>query len=260
MLKMLVGHLVFGLTTCKAALAVFLVTCVCACAATAAEVADEEVHRAPAASHASVSHVPPPVEDQTPGIPQSEPVLSPQAEQVSQIAARNGVKDFLLVDKPHGEIVLFENGKPSFSGPALTGESMGDRVPPKVLTLRASAALTTDQKVTPAGQFTVRPELDPEYGRVWTIREIHGKDWDFAIHRVYLGTPSEHRDVRLRSPDALDRHITYGCINVDRSTIQLFTRKLPRKAAVPLYILPWDEAMIETLFPVRGSAPEQSSR
>jgi L,D-transpeptidase catalytic domain len=186
---------------------------------------------------------------------QSLPVLSPQADQVSRIAAKNGDQNFLMVDKARGEILLFENGRPTFSGAALTGESLGDRIPPKVLTFPDTHPLSTNQKVTPAGRFSVKREVDPDYGRVWTITEIHGKDWDIAIHRVYLGTPSEHRDVRLASPNPLGRHITYGCINVERSTIQLLARRLPGRGTVPLYVLPQDEAMTTSFFPLRDPAP-----
>ncbi len=179
------------------------------------------------------------------------PVLSPQAEQVSQIAKANGDKEFLMIDKARGEIILFQDDRPTYSGPALTGASMADRVPPKVLALSGNHPLTAAEKVTPSGRFTVRPEADPEFGRVWTINEIHGKDWDFAIHQVYLGIPSEHRDARIHSTDPAAHHITFGCINVERSTVQFLTRELPKKASVPLYILPQDEGLTATLFPIR---------
>jgi hypothetical protein len=188
-----------------------------------------------------------------PAPPASQPVLSPEAERVSQIATLNGDKQFLMVDKAHGEIILFENGKPIFSGPVLTGASMGDRVPPNVLTFPGTHPLTLDQKVTPAGRFTVTSEVDPEYGRVWNINEIHGKDWDFAIHQVFLGIPSEHRDARLLSADVADHHITFGCINVERSTVQTFSQHLPQKGKIPLYILPNDETLVAALFPLRQS-------
>ena len=180
--------------------------------------------------------------------------LSPQEKQVSRIAGENGDKRFLMVDKAQGEILVFEEGRPVFRGPALTGAAAGDRIPPKVLTFTGNHPLTADQKVTPAGRFTVRPELDPDYGRVWTINEVHGKDWDIAIHQVYLGTPSEHRDTRIRSPDAGDHHITYGCINVERGTIEFLARTLPRKASVPLYVLPSDDSQIAALFPSHQTA------
>jgi hypothetical protein len=179
------------------------------------------------------------------------PVLSSEAARVSQVAEQNGDKQFLMVDKALGEIILFENGKPVFSGPVLTGASMGDRVPPKVLSFSGTHPLTLDQKVTPAGRFTVTAEVDPEYGRVWTLNEIHGKDWDFAIHQVYLGFAAEHRDARLHSADIADHHITFGCINVEPSTIQTLSRHLPQKGKVPLYILPNDESLVAALFPLR---------
>jgi hypothetical protein len=186
-----------------------------------------------------------------PSPPAASPVLSAEAARVSQVAGQNGDKQFLMVDKVHGEVILFENGKPIFSGPALTGASMGDRVPPNVLAFSGSHPLTLDQKVTPAGRFTVTSETDPAYGRVWTINEIHGKDWDFAIHQVYLGFAAEHRDTRLYSANVADHHITYGCINVERGTIQTLAQHLPNKGKVPLYILPNDESLIAALFPLR---------
>ena len=178
-------------------------------------------------------------------------MLSSEAARVSQIAEQNGDKQFLMVDKALGEIILFENGKPVFSGPVLTGASMGDRVLPKILSFSGTHPLTLDQKVTPAGRFTVTAEVDPEYGRVWTLNEIHGKDWDFAIHQVYLGFAAEHRDARLHSADIADHHITFGCINVEPSTIQALSRHLPQKGKVPLYILPNDESLVAALFPLR---------
>jgi hypothetical protein len=189
----------------------------------------------------------------------SPPVLSPVAEHVSQIAVQNGDQQFLMVDKIQGEIILFENGRPIFSGPVLTGAGMGDRVPPEVLTFSGTHPLTLEQKVTPSGRFTVTTELDPEYGRVWNLNEIHGKDWDFAIHQVFLGIPSEHRDARLHSANAADRHVTFGCINVERSTIQTLWQHLLHKDKIPLYILPNDESLVAALFPLRQPSSASKS-
>jgi hypothetical protein len=112
--------------------------------------------------------------------------------------------------------------------------------------------LALDEKVTPAGLFTATPEADPSYGRVWTLNEIHGKDWDIAIHQVYLGFAAEHRDARLHSTNVADHHITFGCINVEPRTIQALTRHLPQSGRVPLYILPNDASLVAALFPLRG--------
>jgi hypothetical protein len=183
--------------------------------------------------------------------PASPPVLSAEAQRVSQIAVQNGDNEFLMVDKIHGAIILFENGKPIFSGPVLTGASMGDRIPSTLLTSPVTHKLTLEQKVTPAGRFTATPVADPTYGRIWTLNEIHGKDWDIVIHQVYLGFAAEHRDARLHSANAADRRITFGCMNVEHSTIQALTQHLPQKGKVPLYILPNDTSLIAALFPLR---------
>ncbi len=211
------------------------------------------VHQTPAAA-ANPSAPQSPNGQASPGVPAAAeipPALSPEAERVSQIAVQNGDRDFIMVDKANGELILFQNGKPIFSGPALTGAAMGDRIPPVVLTFTGTHKLTLEQKVTPAGRFTATPEADPSYGRVWTLNEIHGKDWDFAIHQVYLGFAGEHRDARLHSENGADHHITFGCINVEPRTIQALTRALPAKGKVPLYILPNDESLVAALFPLR---------
>jgi hypothetical protein len=235
-----------NVTILKATLVIYQLTCACTAATFGAEPQRDKVvvlsgEANPVTSEAHPTDAPVAVAVQ--------PVLSPQAEQVRQIAEQNGDKTFLMLDKARGEIILFENDQPIFSGAALTGVSMGDRIPPGVLAIPGLHPLKPEQKVTPAGRFTVRQELDPEFGTVWTINEIHGIDWDIAIHQVYLGTPSEHRDARLRSLDASDRQITWGCINVDKSTIRLFTQKLPHKGKTALYILPRDTAMTAAFFP-----------
>src|SRR4051794_31071676 len=49
--------------------------------------------------------------------------LSDAVHQVSKIAGQNGDKVFLVVDKVHGKIALFENGEVKFAAAALTGQN-----------------------------------------------------------------------------------------------------------------------------------------
>lgn len=69
---------------------------------------------------------------------------------------------------------------------------------------------------TPIGQYhlTQRRVLSPGYGGdVLMFKE--GVEDLFAIHRVWLGSPVEHRQERLESADpARRRGVTGGCINV----------------------------------------------
>lgn len=198
-------------------------------------------------ARASVS---PPV-DPTPAPapdPGPPPLLSDQEEQVSQIAVAKGDHDFLMVDKTLGKLILFENGEPVYAGPALTGRSTADRLPPGTLAEKLSALNALATKVTPAGRFTVKWGYDRDYGELLDINEIRGKDWGIAIHQVYLGIPSEHRDERIKSPDSEERHITFGCINVEPETMRLLLRDLPKSKSTPLYILPEDETKTAEYF------------
>jgi len=183
------------------------------------------------------------------------PALSPAGSRVSQIAARNGDRNYLMLDKTRGRIFVFENGRPTFSGAALTGENQSDFLAPDAFTKSFAEQKGLRYKVTPAGRYTVSPGFDHAYGVTLDVNEVQGTDWDIAIHRVWLGAPSEHRDARLRSPGGEDKHITYGCIDVDGSTMEGLLRRLPNADGTPLYILPADERLIMQLF-----QPSQAAR
>jgi hypothetical protein len=180
--------------------------------------------------------------------PISEDRLTPQEKQVSQIATQNGDREFLMVDKPSGRLILFEDGKPVLLGAALTGLSTADRLPPGALSEKFAQLEAPADKVTPAGRYTVTPGYDKEYGPLFDVKEIKGKDWAISIHQVYLGTPSEHRAERIRSPNEADKHITFGCINVTVETMRVLVRELPKDRATPLYVLPTDEVNTAAYF------------
>jgi hypothetical protein len=179
-------------------------------------------------------------------MPVTAPTLSPQASTVQDIAARRGDRTYLMLDKVHGEIILVANGEPIYGGAALTGQDLADVLPPGLTERPFTTPAKLEEKVTPAGRFTVARESDPAYGTVFTLNEIKGKDWDIAIHRVAL-VPSEHRPERLRSPNAKDRHITNGCVNVERDTIRVLERYLIGRN-IPIYILPQNPDITLTLF------------
>jgi hypothetical protein len=185
--------------------------------------------------------------------PKTEPALTDQEEVVSQLAEMKGDRDYLMVDKTRGKIILFENNEPVFAGPALTGESTADALPPGELKEKFDNLNSLETKVTPAGRYTVSRGRDDDYGPVLDINEIRGSDWGIAIHKVWLGTPSEHREQRIQSPNEQDKHITFGCINVTPDAIRFLLKKLPEKGATPLYILPEDDTRTVAYFAARGS-------
>lgn len=175
--------------------------------------------------------------------------LSPTEQRVNVIAWRNGDRNYLMVDKTLGKIILFENGRPIFIRPALTGESLADRIPADAWSTPWARQSSVKFKVTPAGRFTITRTYDRALGELFDINELQGLDWAIAIHRVWLGRPAERRDARLRSEMDHDKHITNGCIDVDPSTIAQLSRLLPSRG-MPLYILPNNENLIGDVFPV----------
>jgi L,D-transpeptidase catalytic domain len=173
--------------------------------------------------------------------------LSPTEQRVALIAWHNGDRDYLMVDKSRGKIILFASGRPIFSRSALTGESMADRIPADAWSTPWSQQSGVKFKVTPAGRFTITRNHDLALGELFDINELQGRDWTIAIHRVWLGKVSERRDARLRSDIDQDKHITNGCIDVDPSTMAQLSRVLPSRG-MPLYILPNDENLIGYVF------------
>ena len=69
---------------------------------------------------------------------------------------------------------------------------------------------------TPQGQFQVIQRFtdDPGYGGD-VLQFYEDNNRVFAIHRVWLMIPSQHREYRLKSSYLPDRFISSGCINVE---------------------------------------------
>jgi L,D-transpeptidase catalytic domain len=180
--------------------------------------------------------------------------LSDQGRQVSQIAERRGDRTYIMIDKPFGKLIFFEDGKPTYVATALTGESLTDRLPAGALKKPFSKVGTVEDKVTPAGRFTLTRSYDSDYGQLFSINEIHGPDWEIAIHQVYLGTPSERRLYRLESRRPEDNHVSHGCINVTKDTIKFLLGKLAKTKRPVLYVLPHDQARTQEFFIQRGAS------
>jgi hypothetical protein len=197
---------------------------------------------------------------QNPAGVEFSPGLSSQERQVSEVAAEKGDREFLMIDKALGKLIVFDDGKPVLSGAALTGASADDHFKPGILRKPDSYKFTTDEKVTPAGRFTVSRTYDNELGTTFEINEVHGKDWWIGIHRVYLGIPSEHRQERLQSGNPEAEHITFGCINVAPETLHYLTAHLPRKGKTPVYILPRDETATLEFFAPHVTASVSSNK
>ncbi|MGB6537684.1 MAG: L,D-transpeptidase [Xanthobacteraceae bacterium] len=183
--------------------------------------------------------------------PQPAPVidvtLSAQEQQALQIATQNGDHHFIMIDKALGKIIVFEGGKPVWTGSALTGRSPLDSYTAAILALPESHKFTTEEKITPAGRFTVRRTGDSEEGTVFELVEIHGNGWYLALHHVWTGIPSEHRMQRLTSANGAEEHITFGCINVSTETMRYLLAHFAKNDRPPFYVLPLDQTLTASL-------------
>lgn len=68
---------------------------------------------------------------------------------------------------------------------------------------------------TPVGAFQLQHMSTNQPGYGGDVLVFHQtKDYAWAIHRVWLLDPAQHRDTRIKSSNPEIRHITMGCINV----------------------------------------------
>lgn len=122
----------------------------------------------------------------------------------------NGHRPFVIVDKIEAKVFVFDaQGDVRGATPALLGLAPGDDTVPGI-GQRELSTIRPEERTTPAGRFVA--SLD---------RDVHGQevlwvDYDAAIsmHRVVTSNPKERRLQRLNSLIALERRISYGCINV----------------------------------------------
>lgn len=125
-------------------------------------------------------------------------------------SADNGKLPFIIIDKVHARVFVFDaQGQLRGASTALLGLAVGDDSVPGI-GQRKLSSIRPAERTTPAGRFIA--SLD---------RDIHGQevlwvDYETAVslHPVVTGQPKERRAERLASPSALDKRISYGCINV----------------------------------------------
>ena len=125
-------------------------------------------------------------------------------------SADNGKLPFIIIDKVRARVFVFDaQGQLRGASTALLGLAVGDDSVPGI-GQRKLSSIRPAERTTPAGRFIA--SLD---------RDIHGQevlwvDYETAVslHPVVTGQPKERRAERLASPSALDKRISYGCINV----------------------------------------------
>lgn len=117
---------------------------------------------------------------------------------------------FVVLDKRNAKVFLFgPDGRLRAATPVLLGSAPGDHTVDGVGGKPIHAVLP-EERTTPAGRFVAQA------GRNTTPEDVVWVDYAAAVsmHRVRATDPRERRLERLASPDARDRRISYGCINL----------------------------------------------
>ena len=163
-------------------------------------------------------------------------------------------KSFIIGDKTGGLIYAFDSkGVLLAKAPSLYGAAGKDKLTQGSIN-RTEAQKTKEDKITPAGVFAGKAEPN-WYGKTGiafdSTRDRVGPNateyMTIGIHIVYLGTPSENRQGRLDSASPLDNRISYGCINVPPSFINVIDAHFSADSVV--IVLP-ELQSAESFFPM----------
>lgn len=168
-------------------------------------------------------------------------------------SADNGNRAFAIVDKKEARVFVFApDGKLRGASAVLLGHAAGDDSVAGIGN-RPIADVRPEERTTPAGRFEAEP------GRNALGEQVVWVDYDAAVsmHRVRLTHPEERRLARLASPDARDRRISYGCINLPVAFFDdvLWPSLGARRGLV--YVLPERKALA-AVFPGLATLPGQA--
>jgi hypothetical protein len=124
-------------------------------------------------------------------------------------SADNDGLPFIVIDKVQAKVFVFDSvGRLRGATLALLGRARGDDAVPGIGS-RKLKTIRPEERTTPAGRFVAFLGRDLETDVLWI-------DYDLSVslHRVITGDPGDHRLQRLATTSALDKRISYGCINV----------------------------------------------
>jgi hypothetical protein len=153
---------------------------------------------------------------------------------------------FIVIDKLGARIFVFDaRAQLLGTSPALIGIARGDDSAPGIGTVRLGK-IPVEQRTTPAGRFIAR--FGPAKGHALVL-------WiDYAdaisLHPVVTSNKRERRLERIKSAEADQHRISFGCINVPAS---FYTKKVKpqfksKNSRSVVYILP-DTKSLSDVFP-----------
>lgn len=155
----------------------------------------------------------------------------------------NQDRPFIVVDKVNAKLFVFDaDGRLSHETPVLLGAARGDKSAPGVGNKKLSD-IRLEERTTAAGRFT------GQRGRNLTGEAIVWIDYNsaLAIHRVRPASPggTKGRAARLASASALDKRVSYGCVNVPVDFFESVIAPLFEEGKAMVYILPEELTMAE---------------
>lgn len=162
---------------------------------------------------------------------------SPEVRHVADWAVHSGdhgTLPFIVVDKINGQLFVFDaDGRMRGGAPALVGSARGDTSVPGIGSRKISSILP-HERTTPAGRFVARMGYGPGNEDVLWV-DYEGA---VAIHRVSTGVAKDRRLQRLESKVAIDRRITYGCINLPVKFYEMTVAPMFKDKGGIVYVLP----------------------
>lgn len=163
-----------------------------------------------------------------------------------ELSSDNNGLPFIIIDKLGARIFVF-NADAQLLGtaPALIGAARGDDSAPGVGTQRLGK-IPVEQRTTPAGRFIAR--FGPAKGHPPVLWVDYGDA--ISLHPVVTSNRKERRLQRIKSADADEHRISFGCINVPASFYARIVKPQfkSKNSSGVVYILP-DTKPLAEVFP-----------
>jgi hypothetical protein len=174
-------------------------------------------------------------------------VASKDARRVADWVAASGDNaglPFVIIDKIQAKVFVFDRtGQLRGASLALLGTARGDDTVPGIGSRKLSA-IRPEERTTPAGRFVAALGHDFQRDILWIDYNA-----SVSLHRVVTGNPNDHRLQRLATPSALDKRITYGCVNVPVKFYESVVLETFTGTRGIVYILP-ETKSVQDVFPI----------
>jgi L,D-transpeptidase catalytic domain len=174
------------------------------------------------------------------------PTLPADVQHIADWAVHSGDHKglpFIIVDKVNAMAVAFDNkGRRLRSTPVLVGMGVGDKFEPGVAEMEMHLTKPS-QRITPAGRYVAEEGVNLAHERVLWVDYDSG----IALHKIPAKPTKQRRHERMRSANAADHRITYGCINVPPAFYDQVVRPHFSAKGGVVYVLP-DSLPLKAVF------------